>query len=61
MNEAYKARFHFPFILAVKNRTKDDVIAVLRSRLGADADAEFETALSEIERIALIRIRDRLP
>lgn len=60
MNEHYKAHFGFPFILAVKGRTKDDVIAALRSRLGADTEAEFETALSEIERIARIRIEDRL-
>jgi OHCU decarboxylase len=61
MNEAYKARFGFPFILAVKNRTKEDVIASMRARLGADAQAELETALAEIERIALIRLKDRLP
>jgi OHCU decarboxylase len=60
MNEAYKARFGFPFILAVKGRTKDEVIDVMRARLGADAEAEFETALREIERIAALRIKDRL-
>jgi OHCU decarboxylase len=60
MNEHYKAHFGFPFILAVKNRSKDEVIAALRSRLGADADAEFDTALGEIERIARFRIEDRL-
>jgi OHCU decarboxylase len=61
MNEAYKARFHFPFIMAVKGRSKDDVIAAMRQRLGADADAEFDVALTEIERIALLRLKDRLP
>ena len=60
MNEAYRARFGFPFILAVKGRTKDEVIDVMRARLGADAEAEFETALREIERIAALRIKDRL-
>jgi OHCU decarboxylase len=61
MNEAYKDHFGFPFILAVKGRSKEEVIASMRSRLGADADAEFETALREIERIAELRIKDRLP
>jgi len=60
MNEAYKARFGFPFILAVKDRSKEEVIAALRARLGADAQAEFETALGEVERIARARIEDRL-
>jgi 2-oxo-4-hydroxy-4-carboxy--5-ureidoimidazoline (OHCU) decarboxylase len=33
----------------------------MRDRLGADPEAEFETALGEIERIAELRIKDRLP
>jgi 2-oxo-4-hydroxy-4-carboxy-5-ureidoimidazoline decarboxylase len=61
MNEHYNAHFGFPFILAVKGRTKEEVIASMRNRLGADAEAEFETALGEIERIAQLRIKDRLP
>ncbi|MBV8767678.1 MAG: 2-oxo-4-hydroxy-4-carboxy-5-ureidoimidazoline decarboxylase, partial [Hyphomicrobiales bacterium] len=61
MNEHYKAHFGFPFILAVKGRTKDEVIAAMRDRLGADAEVEFETALGEIARIAELRIKDRLP
>lgn len=61
MNEHYRTHFGFPFILAVKGLTKEDVIAAMRDRLGADADAEFETALREIERIAELRIKDRMP
>jgi OHCU decarboxylase len=60
MNEAYKTRFNFPFIMAVRGRSKEDVIAAMRARLGNDADAEFETALAEIERIALLRLKERL-
>ncbi|MFI5012729.1 MAG: allantoinase PuuE [Hyphomicrobiales bacterium] len=61
MNDAYKSRFGFPFILAVKGRSKEEVIAAMRARLGADADAEFATALGEIDKIALLRLEDRLP
>jgi OHCU decarboxylase len=60
MNEHYKAHFGFPFILAVKGRTKEEVIAAMRNRLGADAETEFDTALGEIERIAQLRIKDQL-
>ncbi|MBW0003698.1 MAG: allantoinase PuuE [Hyphomicrobiales bacterium] len=60
MNEHYRAHFGFPFILAVKGRTKEEVMAAMRNRLGADPEAEFETALGEIERIAELRIKDRL-
>ena len=61
MNEHYRAHFRFPFILAVKGLSKEEVIAAMRDRLGADPDVEFETALGEIERIAQLRIKDRLP
>ncbi len=61
LNDAYKARFGFPFILAVKGRTKADVIASFESRLKHNSDAEFAEALRQIEQIALLRLKDRLP
>jgi allantoinase len=61
LNDAYKARFGFPFILAVKGRSKDDVIASFETRLKHDAEAEFAEALHQIERITLLRLKDRLP
>ena len=61
LNAAYKARFGFPFILAVRGRTADAVLASLAMRVTRDADAEFEEALREIERIARMRLEDRLP
>ncbi|MGL4973848.1 MAG: allantoinase PuuE, partial [Bosea sp. (in: a-proteobacteria)] len=57
LNEAYKARFGFPFIIAVKGRTKADIIAAFEKRLTHDADSEFSEALSQIERIALLRLQ----
>ena len=60
-NDAYKARFGFPFILAVKGRTKADIMQAFETRLKHDADAEFAEALTQIERIALLRLKDRLP
>jgi OHCU decarboxylase len=61
LNEAYKARFGFPFIMAVKGRGKAEIMAALEARLENDPEAEFDTAIAEIERIALLRLRDRLP
>jgi OHCU decarboxylase len=61
LNDAYKARFGFPFILAVKGRTKDEIIASFETRLKHDAEAEFAEALRQIERITLLRLKDRLP
>jgi OHCU decarboxylase len=61
LNDAYKARFGFPFILAVKGRTKADVIGSFENRIKNSADAEFAEALRQIEQIALLRLKDRLP
>ena len=61
LNDAYKARFGFPFIMAVKGRTKDEIIAAFERRLAHDRQREFATALEEIEKIVLLRLRDMLP
>ena len=61
LNEAYKDRFGMPFIMAVKGRSKAEILAAFERRLTNDAAAEFETALQEIERIALLRLKDMLP
>jgi OHCU decarboxylase len=60
LNDGYKAKFGFPFIFAVKGKTKDDILASFESRMNNGADAEFDEALRQIERIALLRLKDRL-
>ncbi|MEQ9609287.1 MAG: 2-oxo-4-hydroxy-4-carboxy-5-ureidoimidazoline decarboxylase [Kiloniellaceae bacterium] len=61
LNEAYKSTFGLPFIMAVKGHTKDDILAAFERRLNNNAAAEFATALKEIEKIALLRLKDLLP
>ena len=61
LNAAYREKFGFPFILAVKGRGKDEILAAFEARLANDAAAEFEEALTQIERIALLRLKDLLP
>ena len=61
LNDAYKARFGFPFIMAVKGRSKDEIMAAFERRIAHDRTEEFATALSEISRIALLRLGDMLP
>ncbi|MDB5649224.1 MAG: uraD [Hyphomicrobiales bacterium] len=60
LNDAYKARFGFPFIFAVKGRTKAEILAAFETRLHHDKDQEFATALAEIEKIALLRLKELL-
>lgn len=61
LNDAYKAKFGFPFILAVKGRSKEDVLRNFTTRISKNTTDEFATALAEIERIARLRLGDILP
>jgi 2-oxo-4-hydroxy-4-carboxy-5-ureidoimidazoline decarboxylase len=58
LNNAYRARFGFPFILAVKGRSKDEILAALEARIGNDRGAELDTAFAEVAKIAGFRLAD---
>ena len=60
-NDAYQARFGFPFIIAVKGLSKAEILAAFERRLNNDRDTELRTALAQVERIALLRLKDLLP
>ena len=60
LNDAYRSRFGFPFIMAVKGKSKAEILAAFERRLANDADAETRTALAEIDRIAALRLKDIL-
>jgi OHCU decarboxylase len=61
LNAAYVERFGFPFIIAVKGRSKDDILDAFETRIANDREVEFSTACRQVERIALLRLRDILP
>ena len=61
LNEAYKAGFGFPFIMAVKGRTRAEIIRAFEERVYNDAETEFAAALRQVERIALLRLEQMLP
>jgi len=58
LNAAYKARFGFPFIKAVRGFSRGEILAEFRRRAGNDPDTEFATALAEIHKIARLRLGD---
>jgi 2-oxo-4-hydroxy-4-carboxy-5-ureidoimidazoline decarboxylase len=60
LNTAYKQRFGFPFIFAVKGATKHMILGSFEARVGNDLAVEFETALSQVCRIFRFRIEDRV-
>lgn len=61
LNAAYVTTFGFPFIIAVKGKSKDQILAAFEARIGNSRSVEFETACRQVERIALLRLRDILP
>lgn len=56
LNAAYLERHGFPFIIAVKLRTKSRIFAAFERRLANDRAEEFTAALSEVGRIARLRL-----
>ena len=61
LNDAYKEKFAFPFIMAVKGRSKQEILAAFEERLEHDPEQEFDRAVVQIEMIALLRLKERLP
>jgi 2-oxo-4-hydroxy-4-carboxy-5-ureidoimidazoline decarboxylase len=60
LNSAYREKFGFPFIYAVKGSTKHDILQALETRLGGTPGPERSTALAQIYRIAQFRLEDLL-
>lgn len=56
LNRAYRDKFGFPFVMAVRNSSRQEILAAFEQRLGNDAETEFETALAEIHEIARLRL-----
>jgi len=56
LNTAYKKKFGFPFIMAVRESTRSEILEAFAARIGNDYDLEFETALQEIHKIARLRL-----
>jgi 2-oxo-4-hydroxy-4-carboxy-5-ureidoimidazoline decarboxylase len=56
LNTAYKEKFGFPFIMAVRESTRGEILEAFAARIENDHDVEFETALQEIHKIARLRL-----
>jgi OHCU decarboxylase len=58
LTAAYRARFGFPFIVCAREHTPDSIIAAAERRTESAAEEEEQTALSEIAKIARLRLAD---
>lgn len=57
LNQAYKDKFDFPFIIAVKEHTKESILEAFEIRLKNSPEQEKHKALVEISKIAKLRLQ----
>jgi OHCU decarboxylase len=57
-NTAYRERFGFPFVVCVREHTKESILRVAAERLEHTKDEEVRVALEEIAKIARLRLED---
>ncbi len=58
LNDAYRERHGFPFIVAVRGLDKNNIRTALETRLHHTPEEEFRTALTQVHRIAALRLHD---
>lgn len=59
LNAAYKAKFGFPFVMAVKDSDRHAILAAFATRLANSPEQERRTAIEQINRIARFRLEAR--
>jgi 2-oxo-4-hydroxy-4-carboxy-5-ureidoimidazoline decarboxylase len=56
VNNAYRTKFGFPYIVCVRRHTRDSILRDFERRLPNDARTETQTSIDEICRIAALRL-----
>jgi urate oxidase len=57
LNRQYVDKFGFPFIIAVRDNSKAQILAAMAARLENERETEFAAACRQVERIAELRIK----
>jgi 2-oxo-4-hydroxy-4-carboxy-5-ureidoimidazoline decarboxylase len=60
LNDAYRAKFAFPFIICVRLTDKAGILAAMRARTANDVATEIAAARAEIAKIVHLRLEDAL-
>ena len=58
LNIDYEKKFKFPFIIAVKEKNKDEILKSFRIRMNNDYQKEFEEGKKQVMRIAIFRLNE---
>jgi len=56
LNLKYKSKFGFPFIIAVKEKNKSEILVNFKKRILYDKPTEFNEAIKQIKKIASFRL-----
>ena len=56
VNNAYRSKFGFPYIVCVRRHTRDSILRDFERRLPNDAASEMQASINEIFRIAALRL-----
>ena len=60
LNRAYEEKFGFIFIVCASGKSSDEMLAILRNRLGNEREAELRIAAGEQVKITELRLRKLL-
>jgi 2-oxo-4-hydroxy-4-carboxy-5-ureidoimidazoline decarboxylase len=58
LNTLYAARHGFPFVICVREHTKESILDAIRARVGNETEEEERLAIEEIGKIARLRLED---
>ena len=58
LNEAYKSKFQFPFVLCARENKKEAIFREIKKRLNSEPNEEVEIGIGEVGKIAFYRIAD---
>ncbi len=58
LNKAYKQKYGFPFIIAVKGKNKIQILNEFKKRISNSVDNEFNEAIIQVSKIANLRLNE---
>jgi len=58
LNLEYKNKFGFPFIIAVRGKSKSEILESFKKRIMSDKENEFFEAIEQVKKISLLRLEE---
>ena len=58
LNKSYKQKYGFPFVIAVKDKNKKEILSEFKKRNLNSVDDEFKEAIIQVGKIANLRLNE---